>query len=200
MLKYLTKEEKEALFQEIYKDDSIHRKRNIAIFEVALYCGLRVSEITQMQLDDYDRSSHNIHCRRLKNSNSNTLQIVDKHVIKALDDYLAEREQISATCSTSTLFLSQKKTPISRQRLDTLMKQYCSNANIPPSKWHMHVLRHTRAIDLAELQLDIDDIKYWLGHKNIKNTFIYLEYTIGLKKYLFKNLSIQEGGAYEDRY
>lgn len=198
MLKYLSQEEKQLLFQEIYKEPNIHRKRNIAIFELALYCGLRASEITQMRLDDYDRSSHVIHCRRLKNSNSNTLRIVDLHIIKALDDYLLERDQMSASCSA--LFISQKGTPISRQRLDAIMKHYCSNTNIHPSKWHMHVLRHTRAIELAELQFDVDDIKYWLGHKNVKNTFKYLEYTANLKRHLFDKLSSWEGGAYEDRF
>lgn len=198
MVKYLSKSEKQLLFRIIYNETGIHRKRNIAIFEVALYCGLRASEIALLQLDDYDRSTHIIHCHRLKSSNSNSLKIVDLHVVKAINEYLDEREQISTSCSA--LFLSQKGLPISRQRLDAMMKQYCDNANISSSKRHMHILKHTRAIDLAEMQCDIDDIQYWLGHKNIKNTLIYLEYTTSLKNKLFDKLCTMEGGAYNDRF
>lgn len=198
MVKFLSTTEKQSLFRQIYNETGIHRKRNIAIFEVALYCGLRVSEIALLQLDDYDSSTHTIHCHRLKNSNSNSLKIVDLHVIKALEEYLEERAQISTSCSA--IFLSQKGNPISRQRLDAMMKQYCKDTNISPTKRHMHILKHTRAIDLAEKHCDVDDIQYWIGHKNIKNTLIYLEYTTALKNQLFDKLSELEGGTYNGRF
>ena len=35
-------------------------------------------------------------------------------------------------------------------------------------KRHIHVLKHTRAIDLAELDLDLDDVQFWLGHKKYR--------------------------------
>lgn len=198
-MKYLTNEDKKILLQEVYKTKGKHRLRNIAIFEVALYCALRVSEICTLRLDSYDKTNHSIYCHRLKGSSSNTLKIVDSHVIKALDDYMEERLQMKF--DSDYLFLSQKGTPISRQRLDALIKKYCKAAHyIHPDKWHMHVLKHTRAVDLAELQLDIDDIQFWLGHKNVQNTFKYLEYTTALRKHLFDKLSVAESGSYDDRY
>lgn len=198
-LKYLNRQDKQLLFREIYKDESPHRKRNIAIFEVSLYCALRVSEITNLDISDYNPTEHTLYCHRLKGSNSNTLKIVDQHVIKALEDYLSERLQENR--ENTALFISQKGSCISRQRLDALMKFYCQKARyIHPDKWHMHVLKHTRAIDLAEAGCDIDDIKYWLGHKNVANTFIYLEFTTCLHRQLFKKLALIEHGSYDDRY
>ena len=64
----------------------------------------------------------------------------------------------------------------------------------------MHVLRHTRAIELTELEFDIDDVQYWLGHKNSENTFKYLEYTSVLRKALFNRLAQLEQHSYENRY
>ncbi len=198
-MKYLTTKEQEMLFEQIYKEKGRHRKRNIALFEIAKYCALRASEITHLQLSDYNRYNKTIHCKRLKGSNSNTLKIVDAHVLKALDDYIDERSCLSI--ESSYLFISQKGTPISRQRMDAMIKHYCRLTNyIPPEKSHMHVLRHTRAIELTELEFDIDDVQYWLGHKNSENTFKYLEYTSVLRKALFNRLAQLEQHSYENRY
>lgn len=196
---YLTKHETELLFREIYQERGIHRKRNIAIFEVAKYCALRASEISNLRIDYYDREEKEIFCSRLKGSNSNTLKIVDAHVVKALNDYLDERTALAI--DSPYLFVSQKGTPISRQRLDAMIKHYCQEAKyIYPSKWHMHVLKHTRAIELAELEFDVDEIQFWLGHKNVENTFKYLAFTTTLRKKMFNKLALLEEGEYAERY
>lgn len=200
-MKYFNAEEKELLFKQIYREEGRHRKRNIAIFEVAKYCALRASEISNLKLGFYDRSSSTLYCQRLKGSNSNTLMIVDPYVRKALNDYLDERENLSIV--SQNLFVSQKGFPISRQRMDALMKYYCSQTNaIPQYKWHMHVLRHSRVIELIESGFDVNDVQYWLGHKNSENTFKYLEFTPALKQTLFKKLAALEGSEKScgDRY
>lgn len=198
-MQHLTSSETELLFREIYAEEGIHRKRNIAIFEVAKYCALRASEVSNMKVCDYDRHTKNIFCPRLKGSNANTLKIVDEHVVAALNNYLDERETRGVI--SPYMFISQKGSKISRQRLDALMKHYCEKAKyIYPSKRHMHVLKHTRAVELAELEFDIDDIQFWLGHKNAENTFKYLAYTTALRKHMFNKLSLMEGGSYNDRY
>lgn len=190
-MKYLTTDEKKYLFQEIYRDHSKHRKRNIALFELTKYCALRASEITKLQMSYYDSSTQQIYCKRLKGSNSNTLKIVDRKVLNALNDYLEEREAYQIT--SPYIFVSQKGNPISRQRLDRMMKNYCSRAKyISPEKWHMHTLRHSRAIELIEYGFDVDDVQYWLGHKNSDNTFKYLEYTSSLRKSMFAKLEMLE--------
>lgn len=188
---YLNTWELNELFYAVYHDDCKHRCRNIAIFEVAKYCALRVSEITNMRIDDYDPFKKIILCNRLKGSNTNLLRIVDPNVYKALDNYLMDRSRFKS--SLPNMFLSQKGTPISRQRLDRLMKYYCSKTHIQPEKWHFHVLKHSRAVELAEYGLDVDDIKFWLGHRNIQNTFVYLQYTTALKRTLFLQLQKIEG-------
>lgn len=66
---------------------------------------------------------------------------------------------------------------MSRKSLDKIMKYHCKRADIPESKHHFHVLRHTRAVELAECGLDTKDIQWWLGHKRISSTIIYMKYT-----------------------
>ena len=43
-----------------------------------------------------------------------------------------------------------------------------------------------------ECGIDVDDIQFWLGHKNVANTFIYLEYTPILRNQLFERLQLLE--------
>ena len=188
---YLNTWELNELFYALYHEPCRYQSRNIAVFEVAKYCALRVSEITHMRIDDYDPFKKTIFCNRLKGSNSNMLRIVDPNVYTALDNYLFERSKIKSPLPN--LFFSLLGTPISRQRLDRLMKHYCSYTHIPCEKWHFHILKHSRAVELAEYGFDVDDIQYWLGHRNIQNTFVYLQYTSALKKTMFMQLEKFEG-------
>ena len=144
------------------------------------------------------RDRKTLFCYRLKGSHANTIKIVDLHVVKALEDYLKERTERGI--DSPYLFISQKGNPISRQRMDAMIKEYAKNTDIPVEKRHIHVLKHTRAIDLAELDLDLDDVQFWLGHKNIANTMKYLAYTTTLKRKLFMQLSLLEGCKYESRF
>ena len=57
------------------------------------------------------------------------------------------------------------------------------------SKWHFHTLKHTRAVDLAEKGLDLKEIQYWLGHKEISNTQIYFQFTSVQYNALYRKLS-----------
>ncbi|MDI9241922.1 tyrosine-type recombinase/integrase [Fusibacillus kribbianus] len=174
-LKYLAPREKEALFDVINQDHSLHAIRNQAIFHIAKYCALRVSEIGLLQISDYNPYRNSIHCQRLKGSCSNTLRIIDPVVSDVLNRYLQIRKSLNTL--SPYLFLSQFNAPISRKRLDGLIKQYGEQAQIPPDKCHFHVLKHTRGVELADAGLDMREIQYWLGHKNMANSQRYLSYT-----------------------
>ena len=90
-IKYLKNEELKQLFSALESDNTRHAVRNKAIFYLAYYCALRVSEITYMDFAAYDPSHKQIYCRREKGSNHNTLRIIDHHVYDALNDYLKIR-------------------------------------------------------------------------------------------------------------
>ena len=69
-----------------------------------------------------------------------------------------------------------------------IMKRYCTEAGISPDKAHFHVLKHTRAVALADLGLDTKEVQYWIGHKSIKNTEIYLQFTSKQQETLYKKI------------
>lgn len=181
-IKYFTNKELKSFFKAIEKDNSKYRVRNECIFKLAYYCALRVSEVALIQVDDFNNSRNEIYCRRLKGSLNNTIRIVDPDILRSVKRYLR-------TINHDTMFISQKGLPISRKTLDKLMKKYCEIAKIKDKdKWHFHTLKHTRAVDLAEIGLDLKEIQYWLGHKEISNTQIYFQFTSSQYETLYKKL------------
>jgi site-specific recombinase XerD len=74
---------------------------------------------------------------------------------------------------TPLLFPSRRNLPISRKRLDALIKQYGAQAGLPKDKRHFHVLKHTCATHLLETGDDLRFVQDWLGYSNIQNTVIY---------------------------
>lgn len=174
-IKYLYTEEKERLFTILCKSKDKHALRNKSMFFLAEYCALRASEVGLLTTDLFNPDTREIYCRRLKNGRNNTLRIIDDTVYYSLIEYLNIKDSIYTP--SPYLFPSNRGNPISRKMIDVLMKKYCNEAKISEDKSHFHVLRHTRAIELAEHGLGIREIQYWLGHSDIKNTEIYLQFT-----------------------
>jgi len=173
-IKYLTQKEALSLFNSIENSGSLHSTRDLAIFRLAYRCGLRVSEISLLKLQNYNMSKGEIYCWRLKGSNNNTLRL-DEKTKAALDKYINESNIKS---ESQIIFTSQKNNPISRQTLDYLTKKYCTMADIEDkSKHHFHALKHTTAVHLAECDMDIKELQWWLGHKSVSNTEIYFQFT-----------------------
>jgi site-specific recombinase XerD len=185
-IKYFTQKETRKLFEAIYSFKSKHTVRNLAIFRLAYRCGLRASEISLIKLEDYSTTKGEIYCKRLKGSRNNTIRL-DYETKNALDKYILEN---NITQDIEPIFKSQKNKPISRQTLDYLMKKYCEIAEISDkSKYHFHTLKHTTAIHLAESDMDIKELQWWLGHKAVTSTEIYFQFTTKQQEKMYMKLS-----------
>lgn len=183
MIKYFNDSELKKLFSTIEGSIGKNQMRDEAIFKIGYYCALRASEISMINVDDYNNLRDELYCKRLKGSNNNTIRIVDKNILKVLKIHIKNNKP------ENIMFVSQKNNPISRKTLDYLMKKYCSMAEIKDSsKWHFHTLKHTRAVDLGNSGLDLKEIQYWLGHKEVSNTEIYFQFTSQQQKNMYKKL------------
>jgi len=186
-IKYLTQDETTRLFNSIINCKSCHSIRDLALFRVAYRCGLRASEIGMINIDDYNVVRGDLYCKRLKGSNNNTIRLDEKTKV-ALDHYLHEN---ALGIYSGYIFRSQKNNPISRQTLDYLMKKYCALAKIEDkSKHHFHTLKHTAAIHLAESDMDIKELQWWLGHKSVSNTEVYFQFTTKQQETMYSKLAL----------
>lgn len=184
-IKYLTQNEMRNLFDAITNSSSSHAIRDLAIFRVAYRCGLRASEISLIKLENYNSEKGELFCRRLKGSKNNTIRL-DKNSKKALDNYI---KKYNITNSYDILFKSQGNKPISRQTLSYLIKKYSCAAGIEDkTKHHFHAIKHTTAVHLAESDMDIKELQWWLGHKAVSNTEIYFQFTTRQQEKMYAKL------------
>ena len=169
---YLTKDEIGKVLQEI-KRTSTKKKlsRDLCLVSLALSTGLRVSAITQINIEDV-------------NLNNNTIQVVEKgnkirtiafgdslHTL--IEQYLVDREKYFADVDTSAMFLSQWKRRMTRQAVGDLVSKY--TAVIPDKHITPHKLRASAATNLAASGVSIQAIAKVLGHENIQTTRRYVE-------------------------
>lgn len=170
-LKYLISEEIHALLSACARNPRDH-----AIFRLAYHHGLRAAEIGKIQFHDYRPSprvgSDYLYIARLKGSIGGDTVLVPAAAL-AIRKYVQRRGD-----RPGALFLSQRKTGISRRRLDELMKRYCKTAHISPEKAHFHALKHTCATMLLSVRKEsIVDVQHHLGHADIRSTMVYAQLT-----------------------
>ena len=160
-VKYLSPEEIDAFF------GVIKSTRDRAIFRLLYHRGLRASEVGKLRLSDYRPGAGRIYVHRLKGSNSGEYRLCALEQT-ALRAWIRERGT-----APGPLFASRNHRPISRRRLDELMKTYCPAAGIEPDKAHVHALKHSCGTHLLAMEGDITLVQDHLGHRNIQNTLIY---------------------------
>jgi type 1 fimbriae regulatory protein FimB len=161
-LQYLQEDEVRALFA------AIDSPRDMAIFEVAYHRGLRASEVGLLQISDLRLPVKRLYVHRLKGGNSGEYVLTEREC-RSLRRWIAKRGS-----SAGPLFCSRNHRPISRQRLDALMRGYAGRAGLPESKRHFHCLRHTAGTMLGEMA-DPAEVMDHLGHKAIASTMRYLK-------------------------
>lgn len=168
MRRYITDTEWTAFFGAI--SGSTTEIRDKAMFKVAYQHGLRVSELTGLQITDLDMAGKTLFIRRLKNgfSTIHPLQNETHHLIASW----LEIRQSFAIPNSHWLFVSASGERLSRQWVYRLSGKYGKKSGVSV-KIHPHMLRHACGYALANQGLDTRLIQDYLGHKNISHTVHY---------------------------
>jgi integrase/recombinase XerD len=143
-----------------------------AILELMYACGLRVSEAVNLQLSDVDLDSGILTC---KGKGSKTRRVpVGKSAVEWLKSYLILRRK-KENIEINNLFVSSLGTPMTRQAIFLLVKEYAEKIgleNVSP-----HTLRHSFATHLIQNSADVRSVQQMLGHADISTTQIYTHIT-----------------------
>ncbi len=131
--------------------------------------GLRVSEALNMNLSQVDLEGRTLHVTRLKNGLSTTHPLRGDE-LRALRTWLAVREKMQP--ETKTLFISERRGPLSRKTVWLMIRRYGETADLEISA-HPHMLRHACGFALADQGADTRLIQDYLGHRNIQHTVRY---------------------------
>ncbi|HDJ1440189.1 TPA: tyrosine-type recombinase/integrase [Serratia rubidaea] len=166
--KHLTPSEVEKLLEATLKGKN--PERDYCLIWMCFIHGCRVSEINSWRLSDIDLEGGNIYIHRLKNGFS-TIHPVYVREKKCLQRWLVKRKSYRGADS-EWLFLSNRGSRLSRQRIYWLIRNYSQAANLEVNA-HPHMLRHGCGYALADRGIDTRLIQDYLGHRNIQNTVLY---------------------------
>lgn len=144
--------------------------RNKAMLELMYGCGLRVSELVALEINDIDMT--NCLIRIVGKGNKEREIPIGEYSIYYLMEYLKVREKLLKKKSCTKLFLNNHGNGMTRQgffkNLKVILKEKGLNEAVSP-----HTLRHSFATHLINRGADLRSIQEMLGHADISTTKIY---------------------------
>jgi integrase/recombinase XerD len=148
-----------------------YAKRDKAIIEMLYSCGLRVSELCALSLNNLYLNDDIIRIMG-KGSKERLLPVGGRAKI-FLNDYLIHcRPGIQKDKGSSSVFLSRNGNPLTRAMINNILRKWSQVAGISKSV-SPHTLRHSFATHLLEGGADLRFVQALLGHSDISTTQIY---------------------------
>lgn len=150
--------------------DSPFDYRNKAMLELMYGCGLRVSELVSLEMNDIDMINALI---RILGKGSKERDVpIGEYAIYYLQEYLSVRHLLLKNKPCDKLFINNHGEGMTRQgffkMLKGLLKEKGLNSEVSP-----HTLRHSFATHLINRGADLRSIQEMLGHSDISTTKIY---------------------------
>lgn len=143
--------------------------RDLAIVELFYSSGLRLSELTALNLGDIDLNDQLVTVTG-KGNKSRQLP-VGSHAIGALKAWLKRRSEF-ASDDTRAIFVSRQGKRISPRAVQERLRLIGLRQNMD-GKIHPHMLRHSFASHLLESSGDLRAVQELLGHANLSTTQVY---------------------------
>lgn len=152
-------------------DDGI---RNRAMFELMYACGLRVSEVVNLRLDDMD--FNDLILRVLgKGSKERLIPFYDFAKDKIIA-YLPLRERWMGKEHHPYVFVNQRGKQLTSRGVQYIMEKQARLCNMNIHV-HPHMFRHTFATHLLDNGADLRVVQELLGHSSLSTTQIYVHVT-----------------------
>jgi site-specific recombinase XerD len=154
----------------------IKRYRDMAIFLIMLFCGLRSNEVLLLKTDNIDLIR--LQVKILGKGNKERVLPMSKYLLTVINQYLKfERPN---NCETKELFVVlqgiKRGNPMTKAGLRSLFRHRRKKLNI--EKAHPHTWRHTFATDMARAGVSLSVLQKMMGHASIESTEIYINITM----------------------
>ncbi len=176
--RFMTKAEVTQLCNQPEKKELLWEKRDAALFKMLYSSGCRISEIANLQIDDFIDSYHSAFVTGKGNKQRKVY--FDEDAQFALKEYLEDRKKIlfdlKVDKPTKKIFINQKGSPITVEGLRWIISRYSgvegTNHHVNP-----HSFRHTFATQLLTNGADVRAVQELLGHSSISTTQRYTHIT-----------------------
>lgn len=174
---FLSEEEIKQCINNVYENcTEKFINRDICIISLGISLGLRVSAITQINMEDVDFNANTI--KVVEKGNKYRIMNFGDNLRQKLLAWIEDRNKYFGNVDTNALFISRKKNRISVSAVEDMITKYTKNIDkhITP-----HKLRATCATNLYKKTGDIYMVAEQLGHANIATSKIYTEIDHDLK-------------------
>ena len=149
--------------------ENLNKKEKL-IVELLYGCGLRVSELVNLKVNDVDSSAKYLRC--VGKGSKERIVPIGSMALKALKNYEKERSLILQTKgkTSKSLFLTNDGKSITRQEVYTFIHSLGAKIHKSISP---HTLRHSFATHLLENGADLRVVQELLGHSDVSTTQLY---------------------------
>lgn len=171
--KVLDPKEASAAMDNAKSADELHLVRDTAMLELLYATGMRVSELTGIDLRDIDSSRQTI--RVLGKGNKERIVPFGDAANTALNAWLARREELAK--DPDALFVGTRGKRIDQRQVRRVVE---AAGEVSP-----HALRHSTATHLLEGGADLRVVQELLGHSSLQTTQVYTHVTSERLKKVF---------------
>lgn len=178
MPNFMTQDEVQKICNEPEKNELLWEKRDHAIFTMLYSSGCRISEITNLKLEDFSNNWHEAIVTGKGNKQRRVFFAEESR--KALSEYLEDRKRVLTENKilepTNQLFINLRGQPITVGGMRYIITRYSgvegTNRHVNP-----HAFRHTFATTLLSNGADVRMVQEMLGHSSISTTQRYTHIT-----------------------
>lgn len=167
---YLTLEESENLLNVVLENKNEEfKKRDYAIIMLFLNCGLRLSELSSINIDSIrDRDTLTV----IGKGNKERTVFLNQATYEAIEDYINVRPKDNL--DNKALFISRKKKRLGNRGIQYMIDKYLEKSGLDTDVYSTHKLRHTAATLMYKYgNVDIRALQEILGHESVATTQIY---------------------------
>lgn len=144
--------------------------RDKAILELLYSSGLRVSEMTGLDVDSIDLSGGMV--KVLGKGRKERMVPVGGKALTSIAEYFSIREELKKGNEEKALFLNFRGKRLTQRSVARIVEKYLRKAGIP-GKGSPHTLRHSFATHLLDAGADLRGIQELLGHASLSTTQKY---------------------------
>jgi site-specific recombinase XerD len=148
--------------------------RDVAVLETIYSCGLRISELCGLRVEDINFGEQIVRVRG--KGKKERLVPIGQPALKAIEDYWAQLLEPPAGPQPVFRADTHKAAPLSPLQLSRRLKTYLVIAGLDP---HLtpHKLRHSYATHLLDAGADLRSVQELLGHAHLATTQVYTHVT-----------------------
>ena len=177
---YLTKAEVESILVTIDKAAGKYAFRNRLIVEIMFWCGLRVSEVVSLQINNIEWEKRSLTLLNTKGGKSRVIPIKEE-LLTHLRLYVQNQRTKAKFYRNDPLFISANGKSLTTRRIEQIIKRYVDILEMP-KRITPHTFRHSFAVHFTKAGLDTKTLQQLLGHEWVSTTEIYLDHILSFEE------------------